>query len=333
MNVWEKAMDDKTGRSSVTGSIASQNLNPARWPRGRVNTKGKDMRPEELSRRDSMKVAHYEVLGWRSEKATRPGRDDRRPLMLVKAHAGNQEPNVSIVPGGTRISFCTSPSTSYWATFIGSLWDRVCSHTPRAHVDAHVRLRGWATFVQSLILLLSSLGTALADGGAVQLHATAPPFVVTVFTDPPQCRAGQVDLSALVQEKNGPVLDAEVVASLSALEPAKASPTAAWLPPACASTAVTDLRDVPLQISHGTNRLFYSAEIQIPYDGRWQLKVSIRRGTDRATLQGILDVDRSLPPVTAYWQWFLLPFLAIGGFVLKQHIRKPRKQESATTDF
>jgi hypothetical protein len=331
MNVWEKAMDDKNGRSSVTGSIASQNLNPARWPRGRVNTKGKDMRPEELSRRDSMKVAHYEVLGWRSEKATRPGRDDRRPLMLVKAHAGNQEPNVSIVPGGTRISFCTFPSTSYWATFIGSLWDRVCSHTPRAHVDAHVRLRGWATFVQSLILLLSSLGTALADGGAVQLHATAPPFVVTVFTDPPQCRAGQVDLSAFVQEKNGPVLDAEVVASLSALEPAKASPAAAWLPPACASTAVTDLRDVPLQISHGTNRLFYSAQIQIPYDGRWQLKVSIRRGTDHATLQGVLDVDRPLPPVTAYWQWFLLPFLAIGGFVLQQHIRKPRKQESAKT--
>jgi hypothetical protein len=137
----------------------------------------------------------------------------------------------------------------------------------------------------------------------------------------------------LVQEENGPVLDAEVVASLSALEPAKASPTAAWLPPACASTAVTDLRDVPLQISHGTNRLFYSAEIQIPYDGRWQLKVSIRRGTDHATLQGVLDVDRPLPPVTAYWQWFLLPFLAIGGFILQQHIQKPRKQESAKTDF
>jgi hypothetical protein len=187
------------------------------------------------------------------------------------------------------------------------------------------RPQGWATFIQSLILLLSSLGTALADGGAVQLHATALPFVVTVFTDPPQCRAGQVDLSALV--------DAEVVASLSALEPAKASPTAAWLPPACASTALTDLRDVPLQISHGTNRLFYSAAIRIPYDGRWQLKVSIRRGTDHATLQGILDVDRPLPPVTAYWQWFLLPFLAIGGFVLQQHIRKPRKQESTKTDF
>jgi hypothetical protein len=313
------------------GRIALHIVNAAPRPQDWANIRGRDMRPEEMSRRDSMKVAQYEVLGWRSQKATRPGRDDRRPLMFVKAHARDQEPNVSIVPAGTDISFSAFPSTSYWPTFIGSLRDQVSSDTREPYVVANAWPRGWATFIQSLILLLSSLGTALADGGAVQLHATAPPFVVTVFTDPPQCRAGQVDLSAFVQEKNGPVLDAEVVASLSALEPAKASPAAAWLPPACASKAVTDLRDVPLQISHGTNRLFYSAQIQIPYDGRWQLKVSIRRGTDHATLQGVLDVDRPLPPVTAYWQWFLLPFLAIGGFVLQQHIRKPRKQESAKT--
>ena len=158
----------------------------------------------------------------------------------------------------------------------------------------------------------------------MQLRATAAPFVVTVFTEPPQCRAGQVDLSALVQEEKGPVLDADVVASLSALEPAKTGPAAAWLPPACASGATPDLKDIPLQISHGTNRLFYSALVQIPHDGRWQLQLSIRRGTDHAIVQGFLNVDPPLPPVTAYWQWFLLPFLAIGGFALNQHIRAQR---------
>jgi hypothetical protein len=45
-----------------------------------------------------MKVAHYEVLGWRSEKAPRPGWDDRRIQTLVKSHARDQEPNASIVP-------------------------------------------------------------------------------------------------------------------------------------------------------------------------------------------------------------------------------------------
>jgi hypothetical protein len=182
-------------------------------------------------------------------------------------------------------------------------------------------------------LSISSLPLAWADGGAVQLQAAAPPFVVTVFTDPPQCRAGQVDLSALVQTENGPVLNAEVVASLSALEPAKTSPTAAWLPPACASMAAPDLQNVPLQISQGTNRLFYSTLIRIPYEGRWQLQVSVRRGTDHATIRGILNVDPPLPPVTAYWEWFLVPLLAIGGFALNQHIRAPRKQENAKTDF
>jgi hypothetical protein len=52
-----------------------------------------------------MKVAQYEVLGWRSEKATRPGWDDRPLLTLLRPHARDQKPNVSIVPGGANISF------------------------------------------------------------------------------------------------------------------------------------------------------------------------------------------------------------------------------------
>jgi hypothetical protein len=183
------------------------------------------------------------------------------------------------------------------------------------------------------ILMFSICRIASADGGAVQLQAAAPPFVVTLFADPPQCRAGQVDLSALVQKEKTPVLDAEVVASLSPLEPAKTSPTAAWIPPACASTAAPDLQNVPLHVSQGINRLFYSALIQIPYAGRWQLQVSVRRGMDHAIVQGILNVDPPLPPVTAYWQWFLLPLLAIGGFALNQHIRAERKPKIAKTDF
>jgi hypothetical protein len=187
--------------------------------------------------------------------------------------------------------------------------------------------------IYALILFLLSSGIGLADGGAVQLHVAAPPFVVTVFTDPPVCRAGQVDLSAFIQEEKGPVLDAEVVASLSALEPAKTVSAGAWLPPACAANATTDLQNVPLQIARGTNRLFYSTLIQIPYGGRWQLQLTIHRGADHVTVQGILDVDPPLPPVAAYWEWFILPFLAIGGFILQQHIRRQRKQEDAKTDF
>jgi hypothetical protein len=178
--------------------------------------------------------------------------------------------------------------------------------------------------IYALTLLLLGLEIALADGGAVQFRATASPFAVTVFTDPPQCRAGQVDLSTLVQEETGPVLDAEVIASLSPLQSAKVNPTAGWVPPACANSANPDLQNIPLQISTGTNRLFYSALIQIPYDGRWQLLVRVRQGAKQVAVQGILEVERALPPITAYWQWFLLPLVAIGGFALNQHIRAQR---------
>src|SRR3981189_139943 len=57
-----------------------------------------------VSRRDPMKVAQYEVLGWRSEKAIRPGRDDRRVCLhsLGKPHGRDEAPTVlSSLPGRT----------------------------------------------------------------------------------------------------------------------------------------------------------------------------------------------------------------------------------------
>jgi hypothetical protein len=126
----------------------------ARQDKGkRYALRGRNLRPDESSRlvlrsfsgggRDPMKVAQYEVLGWPSEKAIRPGRDDRRLITLVMPHTKDQESNVTVVPSGTGILFLVSfPSTSYWATFIKSLWDFSSSPTRRPYVDAHQRPRG-----------------------------------------------------------------------------------------------------------------------------------------------------------------------------------------------
>jgi hypothetical protein len=69
-----------------------------------------------------MKVAQYEVLGWRSKKTARPGRDDRRLLTLVKPHTSGPGAKtlLSSLTGRTP-PFALFPSTSYWATFIESL--------------------------------------------------------------------------------------------------------------------------------------------------------------------------------------------------------------------
>jgi hypothetical protein len=61
---------------------------------------------EDLSRRDSVKVAQYEVLGNDAKRQVRPVRDDRIAWRLV-SHAGQRLPHRSIVPSGTDSSLKT----------------------------------------------------------------------------------------------------------------------------------------------------------------------------------------------------------------------------------
>jgi hypothetical protein len=61
---------------------------------------------EDLSRRDSVKVAQYEVLGNDAKRQVRPGRDDRIAWRLV-SHAAHDCLHRSIVPSGTDRSLKT----------------------------------------------------------------------------------------------------------------------------------------------------------------------------------------------------------------------------------
>jgi hypothetical protein len=62
------------------------------------------------------------------------------------------------------------------------------------------------------VAIMLAQASALADGGTVQLRQDAGPFVITVFTSPAPLSAGPVDISLLLQNRNGlePVLDANV---------------------------------------------------------------------------------------------------------------------------
>jgi len=79
---------------------------------------------ENQSHRDLTKVAEYEVLGYRfsREPSVPDGTIDGCWQSLSRVQ--DRKPIVSIVPRGTDVSFCFVPSTSYWATFIESLWDK-----------------------------------------------------------------------------------------------------------------------------------------------------------------------------------------------------------------
>src|SRR5580704_8487001 len=61
-------------------------------------------------------------------------------------------------------------------------------------------------------LLILARATAWADGGTVQLRQEAGDLVITVFTSPGPLSVGPVDISLLLQNRDGlePVLDAKV---------------------------------------------------------------------------------------------------------------------------
>ncbi|MEI9975838.1 MAG: hypothetical protein WDO73_29525 [Ignavibacteriota bacterium] len=67
--------------------------------------------------------------------------------------------------------------------------------------------------MRRLALLILIQSTALADGGTVQFRSEAGPYVITLFTTPTPLTAGPIDISLLLQDRDGltPVLDADVL--------------------------------------------------------------------------------------------------------------------------
>src|ERR1700688_1690651 len=62
------------------------------------------------------------------------------------------------------------------------------------------------------LAVILAQATVWADGGTVQLREEAGDLVITVFTSPGPLSVGPVDISLLLQNRNGlePVLDANV---------------------------------------------------------------------------------------------------------------------------
>jgi hypothetical protein len=167
------------------------------------------------------------------------------------------------------------------------------------------------------------MGNAFGDGGSVQLHSVSGPFEITLFAEPPLPRAGQIDFSVLIQDaKSGqPVLDATVTLAVT---PVKVHQNAqpAWYPPSCAVSPPANLAEVPLLHSGASNRLLYGALVQIPAAGVWHVRTEVRRGNERADVEGSVDVADPFPPIANYWPLFLFPVAAIGLYVLREHVQR-----------
>ncbi|MBV9489881.1 MAG: hypothetical protein JO069_09180 [Verrucomicrobia bacterium] len=180
----------------------------------------------------------------------------------------------------------------------------------------------------SLFLTWWILGaTCWGDGGAIQFSGVNHGLQISVFTDPGIPSAGPVDLSVLVQEAgtHAALLDAEVQANLKPerLTGANASAVGSlpWSPPICAATGDANLQSFALSHDLARNRLYYAALVQIPSAGRWHLSLHVRRGDQKAFVEGTLDVGNQGAPWTNYWHLFLFPLVAVGFFAAVQRQR------------
>ena len=114
---------------------------------------------------------------------------------------------------------------------------------------------GRALMILATLLLPLS---ARADGGLARLVVESGELRLTVFSSPTPLRAGPVDLSVMVQDRETlePMLDRRVELRLV--------PSAGGR-----SLEVAAIR------GHSTNRLLYSALVDLPDPGRWRVEVEV----------------------------------------------------------
>lgn len=174
--------------------------------------------------------------------------------------------------------------------------------TKKQHFKVITELWRRSLLLVAALLAFSSL--AQGDGGFVELHQEVGPFVVTVFTAPGPLRAGPVDISVLVQDRASgqPVLDGEVFVRLEG--------------PGAITLVERATRE------GAQNKLLYSALINLPEAGRWELNVTIKRGKETVSILGEVSAAAPTPFLLSYWRSLSLPPIVIAMFALNQWLRR-----------
>jgi len=158
------------------------------------------------------------------------------------------------------------------------------------------------------LLMILARAAALADGGTVQLRKEAGPFVITVFTSPAPLSAGPVDISLLLQNRNGlePVLDAGVSLILHG--------------PSGAGISARPTRE------QAQNKLLYAAPVTFAEPGQWRLDITILKDGQRTSATGTIDVAPAPEMAASYWSYIAFPPLVIVGFAVRERLIRRRQK-------
>jgi hypothetical protein len=161
--------------------------------------------------------------------------------------------------------------------------------------------------IPALVILVQA--TAWPDGGTVRLRHEASDLVITVFTSPSPLSVGPVDISVLLQNREGlePVLDAKVSLALR-----------------------TDDSGIELQArptrEQARNKLLYAAPVTLSKPGKWHIVVTVLRNGKKTDTAGILEAAAAPDKASSYTGYIAFPPVMIGLFMVRQRLIRRRSR-------
>lgn len=163
----------------------------------------------------------------------------------------------------------------------------------------------WTSRVVLFASLLAAQGRiAWADGGTLRASRSQGDLQVSLFTSPSMLRAGEIDVSVLVQ-------DAAAGRSRTDL-------------PVSIRMERLDAASIPLEkpatVFEATNKLFQAARFDLPFAGTWRASVWVGQSSDPAIVAEFV-VAESLPAWIDLAPWIGWPLAVAALFLVHQSIK------------
>jgi hypothetical protein len=182
--------------------------------------------------------------------------------------------------------------------------------------------------IATTLLVLSVPRNAKADGGIIRLREVLGPFSITLFSSPEADSGGLTDVSVLIQEieSGRVVLDADVRLGLSPPDGSAPNQSAEFCGVPTTGTRSLEGPNLPTGVratrEKASNKLLYSAPVELNAPGNWKLHVVVSRGSDTARFDCLLPAALSSDKLTGLLPYLFLPLLVVAAFALNQWLRR-----------
>ena len=211
------------------------------------------------------------------------------------------------------------------------------AHCPRQTASAE-KGRAGRTMHCFAVMLMASLFPFLAnaDSAAVRARESQGPFTITIFTPAEVSRGLPSDITVMVQSRDSGEVVMDAAVELGFVPPVGASLNAMDLVCCSGNGVPAGLpgHATALVATHAqaANKLLYGSSVVFPGAGNWQLRATVRHGSEAANAICVLPVSTPPSRLAAVWPCLALPPLAIALFACNQWLRS-RQRRNLSDEF